>query len=287
MKISNKKNLAVLLATYNASKFLREQLDSLLAQTYTEWICYCQDDGSKDDTVEILAEYERKYPSYFKLIDVGLTRQGCANNFMSLLNCIESDYYMFCDQDDVWLPNKLKISIETIKEYEQKYNNIPLLIHTDRTFVDTKLNVLIPSEWNPKGKRREKIEKKIINLHNVNILSIYNICAGNTMCFNRMVKKLCFPYLNIRVHDSIVSMAIANSKMGKIIAIHEPTVLYRLHEGQTCGVKNQSITRKLLSLNSVIRGNFKAYHIWALYDRGSFLKFLYWRFMYFFILRMN
>ena len=210
MKLVNEKNIAILLASYNAGSYLREQLESLLGQSSQDWVCYCQDDGSSDNTIEIINDYAIRYPDHFHLIDNGLTQQGCANNFMSLLNCVESKYYMFCDQDDVWLPDKVQVSFLAIQHLESKYPEFPILIHTDRTFVDEKLQVIQQSEWNPRNKTQDEINRKINMLHNPNIIAIYNICAGNTMFFNHKVKQRCFPFLNIRVHDSIVAMAVAN-----------------------------------------------------------------------------
>lgn len=149
MKIINCNSIAILLATYKAEKYLRDQLDSLLSQTNTDWTCYCQDDGSPDKTVSILSEYSVNYPRHFVVVDHGLTRQGCANNFLTLLNCIESKYYMFCDQDDVWLPDKILLSFDRMKQIEVSHLDNPILIHTDRIFVDETLNVLQASEWNP------------------------------------------------------------------------------------------------------------------------------------------
>ena len=271
-KIINKKPIAILLATYNAGKYLSEQIESILHQTLKDkWTLYIQDDGSKDDTISIIQEYEKNYPDKIMHIDLGLSRQGCCGNFMTLLNVIESEYYMFCDQDDVWLPEKIKCSIEAITHYLQLNPNSPALVHTDRTFVDEKLNPIQSSEWNP-GKRGGDIIKKINQLHNKNILSIYNICAGNTMLFNHKVKELCFPYINIRVHDSIVAMAIANasSDCDNIIALPIPTVLYRIHSGQTCGVKKQSIFSKIFHLFDTIDRNLKGFHIWKLYGKHPF-----------------
>lgn len=149
-KIINKKPIAILLATYNAGEYLSEQIESILHQTLQDkWTLYIQDDGSKDDTISIIQEYEKNYPDIIMHIDLGLSRQGCCGNFMTLLNVIESKYYMFCDQDDVWLPEKIKCSIEAITHYLQLHPNSPALVHTDRTFVDEKLNPIQSSEWNP------------------------------------------------------------------------------------------------------------------------------------------
>ena len=107
-KIINKRSIAILMATYNGEKYLKEQIDSIMNQTNHDWTLYIQDDGSKDKTLDIIKSYSDERIVW---VDNGLTRQGCCMNFMSLLNKVESSYYMFCDQDDVWLPEKVQISI--------------------------------------------------------------------------------------------------------------------------------------------------------------------------------
>ena len=162
----------------------------------------------------------------------------------------------------------------------------PLLLHTDRTFVREDLTVFQKSEWNPRGLPMERIQKKIQKLENPAILGIYNICAGNTMCFNYAVKGVCFPYLNIRVHDSNVAMAVAN-RGGVIEPLMQSTVLYRIHSGQTCGVKQESIFHKFLRLYRVLDNNMLGFHIWKVYGYGSFFRFMFYRIKYFLILRFN
>ncbi|MBR4154305.1 MAG: glycosyltransferase [Paludibacteraceae bacterium] len=114
-KIQNNKSVAILMATYNGAKYLREQIDSLFVQTYRDWTLYIQDDGSKDATLDIIKEYSDER---IVLVDVGLTRQGAGMNFMSLLNMVESEYYMFCDQDDVWFEDKMEKELARMKEIE-------------------------------------------------------------------------------------------------------------------------------------------------------------------------
>ena len=110
-------SLAILLATYNGEKFLPEQMDSLFSQTYADFVIYAHDDGSTDQTVGILRQYEKKYPE--KLVILEYEPQGGAkNNFYSLMQRIDADYYMFCDQDDVWHPEKIEKTLKKILELE-------------------------------------------------------------------------------------------------------------------------------------------------------------------------
>ena len=284
MKISNSQPIAILMATYNGEMFLREQIESIIRQTYTNWILYIQDDGSCDSTLDIIKEYEAK-DNRIKHFDIGLSHQGAGMNFLSMLNVIESKYYMFCDQDDVWFSDKIEKTLSRMSAVESENPDKPIIVHTSRTFTDSCLNVKLQSEFNPRGKSDENVARKIELLKNPNILRIYTIVGGCTMMLNRAVKEIVFPYINVRVHDSVCAMAVANSGGGIISTIIEPTMYYRLHSNQTCGVQSSSLFSKLMTPFKTLSANLRGYYIWKIYGGGCFFKFLYWRVKYFFILR--
>ncbi len=284
-KIVNNNSIAILMATYNGAKYLSEQIDSIINQTCSDWKLYIQDDGSTDSTIQIIEEYARRDRRII-LVDVGLSRQGAGLNFMNLLNMVESDYYMFSDQDDVWFSNKIEISLARMKKEEALHPNTPVLIHTDRTHTDANLNVKMQSEFNPRNLPYARIEAKIDKLKDPNILRIYTIAGGCTMMLNKLVKRFAIPFVNVRVHDSICAMATANNS-GVISTILEPTMYYRLHGGNTCGVSSNKIMPKLFNIINTISGNLRGFYIWKIYGGGNFFKFLYWRVRYFMILRMN
>ena len=282
-KINNNRPIAILMATYNGEKYLREQIDSLLAQTCCDWTLYIQDDGSKDATLDIIKSYDDER---IVLVDVGLTRQGAGMNFMSLLNMVESEYYMFCDQDDVWFVDKIEKELVRMKKIEsEKGTKIPIIVHTDRTHTDAELNVRLKSEFNPRGVLQEQLKKKIEQLKDPNILAIYTIVGGCTMMMNRAVKEVVFPYISLRVHDSICAMAVANCG-GVIDTILEPTMYYRLHSTNTCGVSDSRLLPKILHIVDSVRRNMRGYYLWKVYGKSGFFKFLYYRIKYFLILRL-
>ncbi|CDB99048.1 glycosyltransferase group 2 family protein [Bacteroides sp. CAG:443] len=283
-KIINEKRIAILMATYNGEKFLKEQIDSILGQTNQDWTLYIQDDGSLDRTIDIINRYE---DSRIVIVDSGLTHQGAGMNFMSLLNMIESEYYMFCDQDDVWFNNKIEVEYQRMIIEEKKHSkSTPIIVHTSRTFTDADLNIKLENEFNPKHLPKEIIRKKIEKLKNPNILAIYTIVGGCTMMLNVAVKKIVFPYINVRVHDSVCAMAVANSG-GIISTIIEPTMFYRIHNTNTCGVTDSRLLPKILHIYDSYKRNIKGYYIWKIYGKGSFVRFLYYRIKYFFCLRFN
>ncbi len=108
----------ILLAAYQGEKHIKKQLDSLLQQTYPNITIYIRDDGSKDGTIRLIQEYIAANPTGKDIILLtdGMGNLGCPGTFYQLLrSCKEADYYAFCDQDDVWYPNKVKWAVEKLE----------------------------------------------------------------------------------------------------------------------------------------------------------------------------
>ena len=110
--------LDILLATYNGEKFLKEQINSLLDQSYKNWKLLIRDDMSTDCTMAILSDYISKYPDKIKLLKSN-KRLGPCQSFNYLLQKSDSDYVMFCDQDDIWLPEKIELSLKKMRSLEK------------------------------------------------------------------------------------------------------------------------------------------------------------------------
>ena len=218
--------LAILLATYNGEKYLEEQLDSLLAQTNKEWTTYIHDDGSTDKTELIIDRYCELYPEQFKKITGGPTG-GAKNNFYYLLREIEAPSYMFCDQDDVWLQNKIEKSINLL----DKKSVLPEMVFTDLTLVDSSLNVISSSMWNYYGFRFNKLQAKD--------LIVRNLITGCTMVINHKLRDMMIKSNNqkdIAMHDKWAGLIA--TEFGKIHRIEESTILYRQHESNAVGAAN-------------------------------------------------
>ena len=136
----------ILMATYNGELYLEEQIKSIIKQSYKNWILYIRDDGSKDNTLKIINRYTYKYPDKIKLIADDRGNLGSNMNFKELMQYSKNEYCMFCDQDDVWLEDKIKLSLDKIKKLENKYGkNTPILVHTDLKVVNEKLDEISES----------------------------------------------------------------------------------------------------------------------------------------------
>lgn len=236
----------ILLASYNGEKYIAEQIDSILNQTYKDWFLYIKDDCSTDNTVKIIKDYENSYKDKIKVITSDIKSGSAKDNFFSMLKYSENEYIMTCDQDDVWLPNKIEITIYKILEAEKEDKDIPILVHTDLKVVDEKLN---------------KITDSLIKMQNLdssrdklNNLLVQNIVTGCTVMVNRNLLN----YIKIVPRKAIMHdwwMALLASALGKLYFIDTPTVLYRQHRNNDVGAKNVKSTdyilRKLCNLNSV------------------------------------
>lgn len=219
----------IILATYNGEKYLNQQIDSIINQTTQNWQILIRDDGSTDNTLNILNTYIAKYPDKIKLIKDENGNLGPAHNFEALLNSSKSQYIMFCDQDDFWLPNKIEITIKAMQDAEQSYSDLPILVHTDLILADETLKPVFKSFWEVLKVSPEKdfaLDKLIYR----------NTITGSAIMINKKAKDLVLPFPpQVRLHDWWMAVNIA--KKGKIINIPVATVLYRQHSKNVIGTR--------------------------------------------------
>ena len=221
--------ILILLSTYNGSSYLKNQLDSLMSQSYKDFEIIARDDGSNDDTIEILKSYG------VKLLE-SERNLGAKGSFTELLkNAVQnsdSEYFMFCDQDDVWKEDKIEKTVEKMKDLEAIYTDTPILVHSDLKVVDENLKVLDDSLW-----KFQHIDPK---RDAINHLLLHNVVTGCTMMINRRLAKMVtnIPKEAI-MHDWWIAM-VANS-FGKIGFVDEPLMLYRQHNSNDTGAKNYGI----------------------------------------------
>ena len=214
------------MATYNGERFLREQLDSLLSQTFRDFRICIRDDGSSDSTPSIIEEYRSRNPEMIEICHDPVLHRGAAASFMHMLEEAQADYFMFCDQDDVWLPTKIEHTLGRMLEIEAQYPGKPVMIHTDLKVADGDLNVISPSFW---GWRRYDPDL----CRNFNFAVIGNVFTGCTMMINRPARDISIPMSpNSRMHDEWIGLKVAKS--GHVDNLKEATMLYRQHGSNVC-----------------------------------------------------
>ena len=218
----------ILLATYNGQEFLREQIDSILNQSYQDFNLIISDDSSEDETYKILKEYEKKDSR------IRLFRQeknlGLIQNFEFLLKQVTSDYFMFSDQDDIWKENKMEKSINKLKQEKAA------LVYTDLEIVDKNLEIIYPSYWKYKN-----IYKKIKKYNNFEALYLNNFVTGCTILAKSNYIKDIVPLpktSKFMLHDYWTALVIASKD--KIAYLDEPTIKYRQHKNNRVGSSRRS-----------------------------------------------
>ncbi|MFA6185737.1 MAG: glycosyltransferase family 2 protein [Phycisphaerae bacterium] len=222
--------ISIIIATYNGGRYLSEQLESIFTQSYKDWQLFIRDDGSSDNTSDVIKEYAKKRPAAIKLITDADGNIGTSQNFLRILSHTDTGYVMFCDQDDIWLPDKIKITLDKIKETEKKYGiNTPILIHTDLKVVDKDLNVIADSFW--KYQRLNPEKGKTLNR-----LLVQNVITGSTVMMNSALKdKIKILPEQMLMHDWWIALAAA--AFGKIDYVPIATALYRQHDNNITGAK--------------------------------------------------
>ena len=247
---NNAVQLQILLATYFSSRYLREQLDSILAQDCLDFELLIRDGGSTDDTVEIIGEYQRKYPETIRFL--GQFSAKAPENFAALLAASTAPLIMFSDHDDVWKPEKVRVTLKKYRELEAEYGSgTPIMVFTDSEVVDSELNLISRSMF-----RYQNLDVHALTL---NRLIVQNVPSGNTMLVNRALVDLASPVPSAAVmHDHWLTLVA--SAMGKFGYLAEPTVSYRQHSDNFYGAANYSIPaflRKLSFGREKIRRRFQ------------------------------
>lgn len=271
------------MAAYNGEKYLPAQLDSIINQTYKDWVLYIRDDGSTDSTVEIIKRYTR-FDDRIRLFTDAQKHLGPANSFLSLLKNIDSPLYMFSDQDDVWLDNKIDLSLETYLKSNMD-DSIPSIVHTDATMVDANLNTIVDSYWHSVNLNPDKLKS-------YNFLAQCCYTQGATMLFNKAARDLAFKEklpVSVIMHDWWLSTRVIKNK-GKIITLHEPTLLYRQHSHNVMGFKEGSkltLAYYLKTFKSRNKENIKLYK--ALHDDGygNLIKFILYKVLLLFHMKIK
>ena len=221
------------MATYNGAAFVEEQVLSILAQTNSDWRLSISDDCSTDGTLEVLDRLEKK-DARIRVVSKNTRHGGSTPSFMWLLNNSTASYVMFCDQDDVWLPDKIEKTLSKMYELEASHGaNSPLLVFSDLAVVDAKLELIASSYAEFKHRSPMRIA----------VHQLLSTCAGNgcTMMLNRTLSDMCCSVLEYgepAFHDWWALLVA--SACGHIGYVDESLMLYRQHLGNVVGAQRYS-----------------------------------------------
>lgn len=218
-----KNKILVLLSTYNGDKYLRKQLDTVLNQCNVDVNVLIRDDGSCDNTKNIISDYAKKNNNIKFIFGENL---GYAKSFWNLIcnASLEYDYYAFCDQDDIWLEQKLIKAIEKINNETEI--NVPVLYTSKVISVDNKMNIISENAF-PYNK----------------VLNIYesfqkSVVPGCTFVFNRDAIIQLKKYDGYMESHDWAAYCIINV-FGKVIYDNNSYINYRIHSNNTIGKDNK------------------------------------------------
>ncbi len=233
-------HIVILLATRDGAKVLPDQLASLVDQTHKNWSLLVSDDGSKDETRAIVRRFARDHPG----IRVTLLRgpqKGSAQNFLSLLRAAgRARFVAFCDQDDVWFPDKLARGLDSFRA-----KTGPAIYGSRTTIADESLRPLRPS---PQFRRKPAFENALVQ----------NVAGGNTMILNRAALDVLQPAslkaTHVVAHDWWCYQMVTGCG-GELMLDQTPSLLYRQHDANQIGA-NSGLVARAARVRSLAQGEF-------------------------------
>ncbi|MES2942524.1 MAG: glycosyltransferase family 2 protein [Pseudomonadota bacterium] len=234
--------VAILLCTFHGQHYLADQLESFAAQTYPNWVVYASDDASTDSTHSVLGAYQGRWND--RLAICAGPSEGFASNFLSLTcrSSVQSDYYAYSDQDDIWEPEKLERAVSWLNGIEA---GVPALYCSRTQIVDAENGHI---GYSPLFKRRPSFANALMQ----------NIGGGNTMVFNDAARKLLCKAghdVDIATHDWWAYLVVTGCG-GQVHYDSSPTLRYRQHGSNLVGC-NSTWSARAVRLRMLWQGRFK------------------------------
>ena len=253
-------NVAILLSSYNGEKYIFELLDSLANQSYKKFDLIIRDDGSSDKTREIISLYKSKNTISIIVLEndenQDVAELSLSSSFFKLVkfanNYEKYEYFMFCDQDDIWHENKIETMVEVISKEAALRVGQPILAHSDLDLINEKGDSLYSSFW----------EWQNINPYrnSTSRLLIQNTVTGCATIMNRELSMMLEEGPNLYYHDH--RAALIASLQGAVIPISESLIDYRQHGKNVSGAGGVDLgffkkTIYIISLFAKIFFNFR------------------------------
>lgn len=231
--------IAILLCTHNGEEYLVEQLNSIVEQSYSNYIIVIWDDASSDSTPDLISKFAKTYPEKTHIVSNHNNNLGARGSFSFLIEYVlknkdildlEDAYMMFCDQDDIWLKNKVEELVNTIINAEESANEVrfPVLVHSDLIVVSEKNQNISESFINYQGLeiKRNRFANMVIS----------NLVTGCTAMINESLARKAIPIPKHAImHDWWLALVAA--AFGKVIFLTKPLVRYRQHSNNAIGAK--------------------------------------------------
>ncbi len=218
----------ILLSTWNGERWLPELLASLERQTFQDWQLLVRDDGSTDQTLRILLKWQAAHPEKLAGLLLDGNHLGSKLSFSRLVVASSAACLMFCDQDDVWFPEKVALQYTALSRLEAQYGeDMPLLVHSDLVVVDEAKALQAVSFWEYRHFDVEQRKQAYL---------LNNVVTGCATAFNRAAANLAFPLpLWAMEHDRWLALVCA--WFGKIQPVPHPLLLYRQHDNNVLGAE--------------------------------------------------
>lgn len=235
----------ILMGTYNGGKYLAGQLESFCSQTFKNWKIIISDDGSTDNTLDVVKEYQKKI-GFDRIILKEGPSTGFADNFMSLArdSDIKADFYFFSDQDDIWLPDKIERSVNLLKAINADRPSL----YGSSTWLGDMSGVIYA---------KSRIYLFPNNFRNA---IVQCVVGGNSMAFNHALKNIIEQISPVKVvsHDWWMYQLITAIE-GYFYYDKEPSLIYRQHPQAVVGA-NTSMVSRINRLSMVLKGRFKQWN---------------------------
>jgi len=225
--------LSVAMCTYNGSRYLREQLESIETQQNLPCELIVCDDTSSDDTVRLLTKFAAR-ASFPVHVEVNKERLGPAANFEKCIKKCQGEIILLADQDDIWKPHK-------VRRLEDALNDHPdaSYVFSDAHMVDEKATPSDESLWEAVGLQR-KLEM-FSGCGQLEILLPRNFITGATMGFRASFRSVVLPIPSGWMHDYWI--ALLGSVFNYGVPVPDSLLLYRQHASQACGWRKKTFMR--------------------------------------------